>query len=293
MNNKFILSLLDDDVDKSVNKTGIAVRKVINPLMQLALPLITYTKIHIVSRAKMPKGRRIIFACTHGFYDDAALGMVTTHKPFYVLFGSLPRAIGSIDGIFAWMLGSIFVDRTDKASRRAGKKKMLRALELGTNIMIYPEGVWNIHPSKLMSGLYPGVYDTAVASGALVAPIACLRNGKESYSVLGEAFDISQYDRKEGIRVLRDKMATLRYDLMEKYAQDTRDNYPHGREALKEYWDHYIDSLIEEVGQYDRETEAKVTWREPGVVEPEEAFAHLSKLPVKRETAFLFDKRLV
>lgn len=292
MNNKFILKLVDDDIEKSVNKTGVAIRKVLNPLMQRLLPLHTYTKIRVTSRAKMPKGQPIIFACTHGFYDDAALGMVTTNKPFYVLFGSLPLAIGSLDGIFAWMLGAIFIDRTDKVSRRAAKDKMVRALQLGTNVLIYPEGVWNVHPCKMMSGLYPGVYDVAVESGALVAPIACLRNGNASFSVLGEAFDISQYDRKEGLEVLRDKMATLRYDLMETYAQDKRDTFPHGREALKEYWDQYIDSLIKEVGLYDRETEERVTWRDPGVIEPEEAFAHLSNLPVKRETAFLFNKRL-
>lgn len=240
----------------------------------------------------MPKGKPVIFASTHGFKDDAVLAIVTTGKPIYVLFGSLPLAFGSSDGIFVWILGAIFADRTDKSSRHAAKEKMIRALELGTNLLIYPEGVWNIYPDKLMGGLFPGIYDVAKATGAVVAPIACLRNGDNSYSVLGEVFDITQYEREEGLLILRDKMASLRYGLMEQYAQAKRDDFPHGREALKEYWDKFIDSQIAEVGLYDRETEDLVTYRDPNIVEPAEAFAHLSQIEPNVENAFLFNKRL-
>lgn len=52
-------------------------------------------------------------------------------------------------------------------------------------------------------------------SGALVVPIATYRNGKKAYGIMEEAFEICAYGRETGLRVLRDKLATMQYEMME------------------------------------------------------------------------------
>lgn len=48
MYNKFIIPLLGEDIDRSVNKTGVAIRKIINPLMACSSPAHLYKNTHCI-----------------------------------------------------------------------------------------------------------------------------------------------------------------------------------------------------------------------------------------------------
>lgn len=85
----------------------------------------------------------------------------------------------SFDGITAWLAGMVIIDRNDKESRASAINKLIRVLELGSSVIIYPEGTWNKSPNELVSGLFPGIYEVARLSRALVVPIATYRNGKK------------------------------------------------------------------------------------------------------------------
>lgn len=292
MYNSFLNYLKSNDPDKVLSRAGAVLRRIINPAIRCLAPLTSPYKIKIVKRVELPRGKPVIFAPTHGFKDDLLFTIVTISCQAYILFGSLPQFYHTFDGITAWLNGSIIVDRTDKESRKASKDKMKKAIELGANLIVFPEGVWNKTENLLVQKLFPGIYDVASATGAAVVPVATVLEGNIVYSGMGEEFDIAEYSREEGLKELRDRMCTLRYEIMEQYCTCTR------LELLKEktpdqYWNDYLESLISEVACYDREVENKAHFQEKGLYSAEEVFAPVFNLEVRKDTAFLFDKRIV
>lgn len=291
MYNAFLNYLLDNNPEKVLSKTGIRVRKLINPIIRFIGPFTTKYKLKVVKRAKLSKDKPLIFAPTHGFKDDVIFTVVTIPYHAYILFGSLPQFYHTFDGITAWLNGVVMIDRTDKESRKASKVKMEYAIEKGANLLIFPEGVWNKTENLLVQKLFPGIYDVAASTGAWVVPVATVLEGKYVYASMDEAFDIAEYDREEGLCRLRDRMCTLRYEIMEKYCTCTR------AELLKEktpeeYWHDYIEGLISVVKCYDRKVEDSAHFQEKGVYSAKEVFAHLEKIKVTKRNAFLFDKRI-
>ena len=287
MYNKFLERLLDNNPKKVISRRSIRIRKIISPVLRFIVPFVTpNSKLKVVRRAKIPK-QPVIFAATHGFREDVEHTILMAGRQAYMLNGSLPQVFRTFDGITAWIAGFILVDRRDKDSRAASKEKMVYALKLGASIIMYPEGTWNKSPNQLMSGLFSGIYEVARESGALVVPIATYRNGDRAYGIREEAFDICAFENEEGIAILRDKMATMQYELMDQYGKAKRSEFPYDSYADK-YWEKYIDDLMAEAKLYDYELEKHTKYRPKGVTNPEEAFAHIKELKPSRENAFLF-----
>ena len=287
MYNKFIDRLLDNNPKKVLSKGSIRARKIISPVLRFAIPFVTpNSKLKVLRRAKLPK-QPVLFAPTHGFREDIEHTVVMAKRQAYVLNGSLTQLYRSIDGITSWLAGVIPIDRTKKESRASAKKKIVYALELGASVIMYPEGTWNKSPNQLMSGFFPGIYDVAKESGALVVPIATYRNGKKAYGIMEEAFDICAYDRETGLRVLRDKLATMQYEMMEQYGQAKRTDFPY-RAKADAYWKQCVDELMSQVKYYDYDVELHTKYVDKTVTSPEEAFAFLKTLEVKKENAFLW-----
>ena len=275
--------------EKVISKKGVVVRKIISPFLRFVVPFVTpNSKLTIVRRAELPK-EPVIFAATHGFREDVEHTVVMAGRQAYILNGVPAQVFNSFDGITSWLVGMILIDRTNKESRVSSVEKMLRALKLGSSIIMYPEGTWNKSPNELVSGLFPGVYEVARRSGALVVPIATYRNGKMAYGIREEAFDICQYEKEEGIQVLRDKMATMQYELMESYGTCRRGEFPYGDKADK-YWKDFINGLMAEVKYYDYEVELYTKYRPKGITSLKEAFLFMDDLILNRNNAFLFRK---
>ena len=292
MNNSFLEYLLDNNPSKTVSKKGLAFRRMLNPVFNKIIPLKTPDKLQILSRAKMPDNRPIIFAATHGFREDVDNSLLTLGRHAYILVGSLEQFFKTTDGILAWANGVILVDRTDKESRKASKEKMIHLLKMGGNVIMFPEGTWNLSPNQLVAGIFPGVYDTAKESGALVAPVATHRHGEMVYSILGNAFDITRYERSRGVKILRDKMATLKWRIMEKVLPVTRrETLPTGEEA-KLYWQHQIKDLKDEVDFFEHELEEQSVYRHKDITHIEKAFEFMKRMLPHHKNAFLFNKKL-
>lgn len=62
-----------------------------------------------------------------------------------------------------WLVGVILVDRYDKENRAAALRKAERVLGHGGNILIFPEGVWNMSPNLIVRKLYSGIWKWHVA----------------------------------------------------------------------------------------------------------------------------------
>ena len=166
--------LLKDNPDEVLSKLGFKIRKAINPLFRQIMMLFTNRNLEIKGRTQVPKNKKIIYAATHGFHDDIIYSMKTANDHAYLLYGSLLDFFGSFHGVGLWANGVVLVDRKSKTSRKASVEKMVKAQELGANIIMFPEGTWNKTESLLVQKLYPGIYEVAKRTGALVVPIATI-----------------------------------------------------------------------------------------------------------------------
>lgn len=290
MYNKYLEFLLDNNPQKVMSKSGIKARRFISPLLRnIVAPMTSKNKYIVEKNKNLSKDRPIIFAATHGLKDDIAIGLCAAGRHTYLLFASLPDFFGTFDGPSLWLNGVMLLDRKDKDSRRAAKVKMEYAISLGADILMYPEGTLNKTENLIVQKLYPGIYDVAVKCNALVVPIAIIQEGKNVYAKTCDAFDICEYERQEGLNVLRDLMATGKYELMEEHSKTNRVEIGNATE----YWQAYIDDLVNQMLPfYDYEIEDSSQYIDKTEVTYSRAFAHLDALSPNLNNAFLFNKRL-
>lgn len=384
MYNKCFEYLLSNDPDDVISKSGILVRKAINPIYRKVIPFSTKNELIIERKEDVSKDKKIIYSATHGFRDDIVLTLKTIDAPVYLLYGSLLDFYYSIDGLALWLNGTIIVDRKDKKSRAAAILKMERALELGSNLLIYPEGVWNKEQSLIVQKLYTGIYDVAEKEEALVVPIATIQEGNKCYSIQGSAYDITNftkddcddikrlmhknlikcidlivYNTKRGatlkqklnyvleklktvngeqdinsiikmldtisileneivktlrkeddielsirnllvqardakkiiaVQNLRDKMATLKWELYEEHRRTTRESFSNF-DPIFTYWDNYLEELIKTAnGLYDYEIEDTAEYKDKNEISDIEVFRVLDNVEVTKQNALVLSK---
>ena len=124
---------------------------------------------------------------------------------------------------------------------------------------------------------------------ALVVPIAIIQEGKDVYSKVCDAVDICQYERQEGLTVLRDLVATAKYELMKKHAKASRADIGNA----EAYWNAFLDDLVDQMLPfYDYEIENSSQFIDKNETAYSQAFAHLSCIVPNLNNAFLFNKRL-
>lgn len=290
MKNRLLRYLLKNEPKSVMRKGGYRLRQFISsPVRNVLGPATSKNTFHIDRNDNLPTDRPLIFACTHQVKDDIALALASTGRHTYLLFGSLPDFFGTFDGPALWINGVILIDRKDKKSRAAAIPKMKYAIEMGADILMYPEGTLNKTENLVVQKLFPGIYYLAKDTNALVVPIAIIQECKDVYSKVCEPFDICRYDKQEGLDTLRDLMATAKYELMEEHSQICRSEIG----DVKAYWQNEMDELVNSLLPfYDFEIENSSQYIDKNETTYEQAFEHLDAIQPTAQTAFLFNKRL-
>lgn len=290
MHNKFLEYLLENEPEKVMSKKGLIIRKILSPFVRnVVAPLSSKNKYHIDKNKNLPKDRPLIFAATHGLKDDIGMGIACTGRHIYLLFASLPDFYGTIDGPALWLNGVMLLDRKVKESRKAAKDKMEYAIHLGADILMYPEGTLNKTENLIVQKLFPGVYDVAQKTNALIVPVAIIQEGKDVYSKVCDAVDICQYEQQEGLTVLRDLMATAKYELMEEHSKISRTEIGNA----EEYWNAFLNDLVNQMLPfYDYEIENSSQYIDKNEITYSQVFEHLNNISPSLNNAFLFNKRL-
>lgn len=278
--------LLDDDVDKTVSKFGIKLRREINKVIEakgasfLSNEQVIENRKYLRSDGTKPADSfepdskiilpdtPVIWTSNHAFKDDTLASILTIYRHAYILFGSLPQFFNSFDGITAWLNGVVMTNRKLSSSRAAAIPKSVKVMNCGADMFIFPEGVLNKTPNQLLIDLWPGVYRLACEKGALVVPIAhYIRDrinagipGNVIHSVVDEPIRIDDLSEKAALAYLRDIMATWYYLMMEKYGQSTRKKELAGFTSADESWEHHLNELVKTVGKYDKEIETTAAY---------------------------------
>ena len=270
--------LLDNDPGIVLSSKSIRFRcKYLHGLIISLGPLFLNGKTLIKEKAaELPTNRPIIFAPNHGYLEDAISSILVAEQHAYFVFGSLPQFFNTFNGIAAYLNGSILVNRKNKASRQAVIEKAVQALELGANLILYPEGVLNKTANKLTLEYWPGIIKIAKRSNALIVPIVHLFTENDIHSSRLKPFDATQYSDEEIQEALEDLRTTVNtelWELMEKYAHVSRDDILGKHKTMTDACEDIVKKQIEAVGKfYDFPIETTGDYRSKRVLNFADAF---------------------
>jgi hypothetical protein len=221
MRNYGIIKFRKANVDNFTSNIGMNIRKIMNPMFRKLLKLGTKHKIVVDHYPKLEDNVPYIFVSTHGFVDDSVANLATIDRNAYLLFGTTDQLEVNPITYAAWANGFIYVDRGNKEHRKSAIDKMLRVLNHGNSVLIFPEGGFNNTENLLVQKLFASPYILARETSIKVVPIAPFYEfGSDTiYMNAGEPMDLSVYeDKKEALRDLRDALATLVYENIEKHS---------------------------------------------------------------------------
>ena len=142
--------LADLSVDKTVSEKGIKIRKIFSPLLRfLYSSQSKYKLIKEKKSGKIQSKNGKIFVVNHRQADDIVLGVNAIGEDGYIVFGNKNLVLDTTNGLGLWAYGMIMLDREDKNSRHKTYEKMKFIIEHGGNIIIFPEGYWNLDDNGL------------------------------------------------------------------------------------------------------------------------------------------------
>lgn len=196
------------------------IRKLLHPILLKAMPGRRDFPIELLNSMPEVKGNKL-FAINHSCICDAPVSCESIKEHCYILVGK--QSLELIDRIFFLLNGVVYVDRKSKKNKKKSSEKMLKLLLEGKNLLICPEGTWNMTPSKPMLPLNWGIIDLSKQTGVPIIPLVMEYHPSCCYVKFGEPIYIEKdMEKKAGIEQLEEAMATLKWDIWELFPVEKR-----------------------------------------------------------------------
>ena len=273
---------------------GIKFRDGIHPLLVAGLHLMHFInkqKITIVSDQRRKTNKPIIYAATHIGWDDIEMILTAIKDHAYLFWGDPRESYKQFEGILVDLNGAICVDLYSKSDRYIGKESCIKCLELGQNILIFPEGAWNLTESTPVMNLYSGVAEIAIRSNADIVPVAIEQYGKHFFVNIGENVNFSDYaleEKSKATEIIRQKLGELKWNIWYSKPQETRTSIPDN------YRQKYLDNITEQMqGILSIQDVEEQRFHTKFERETEAIKKDLENIKPNKNNAFLFDKRLI
>lgn len=229
---------------------AISIRKLLHPCMRILVSKRRTFPLYILSPMPEVPGNKI-FVMNHGTVHDAPVADEVINEHFYVLVGK--QRLDLMDRIFFWINGVIYVDRKDKKSKKQAFEKMLAILNKQKNLLLYPEGTWNMTPSKPLIPLNWGVVELAKISGRPIVPLVAEYYTEGCYVKFGQPIYINEAtSKKDGIEWVAEAMASLRWEIWE------HSSTAMSREQLKKDFEEMIKHRLAAYPKFDLDYEISV-----------------------------------
>lgn len=272
----------------------IELKKKINSVIMLLLKIdriLAKRSINIIDDKSTKTSKPKIYASTHvGRYDIETATEVAKENTF-LLMGDPGETYRDLDGLVLKIKGVIFVDTKDKEDRKIAKEKCIKILNKGGNILIFPEGAWNITENQLVMKLFDGAVDMARQTGAEIIPIGIEKYDNSYFVNIGANISIDKNNdltNKELSNDLRDVLATLKWEILEKFPSTVREELP------SDYSKIFLDNIMAETeGGYTVDEIIRTSYKDKNIVLPEEAFAFLNDLNLNDNNSFLLNRNFI
>ena len=294
-----ISSYLDTDTSLTINRKSLCWRKKINSILKKGGRLFLAESQVFEDRHSLlceeglqhesddagfvPK-EAVIYVSNHGFLDDVMTSVLTSKRHTYFITNALPEICNTVDGVLSFLNGVILSNGRVKDTKRSVIPKAVKALELGTDVLVFPEGTWNKSPNLLVLDLWPGVYKIASESKAMIVPIihyiedpSIRRKDNVIHTVVDKPFRVDSLPEEEALRLIRDKMATWYYLMMEKYGKVKRKDLMMNCNP-DDIWSNHLIRLISTNKLYDGELENRADYRSEQKILPYDVWKPISNI---------------
>ena len=247
-------------------------------------------KYKIIGDKRIHTDKAKIYACTHAGSTDISVVNEALKDHCYWFWGDIGEYYRKIDGLLVWLNGAVLIDTHDKQDRRNARNTAIKVLKKGGNILIFPEGSWNITENKPVMHLYTGTVEMAIESGADIIPVGVEIYGNTFYINIGRNISsrnmVSDY-KQEYTEELRSAMATLKWKIWEQHGLSPRAALPYN---ISELWQDHIRKMCDEVNFPIEEVYRTMYAYKPDL-ELKQIKKEVASLIPCRENAFLFNKR--
>lgn len=295
--------------EKGESLRGLGWRKKLQPillkLIELDRKVINRQSLKILKDESVDTDKPVIYAITHmGKFDYQIVSEVI--KKHQIPFSGDPETMHrTLDGVLLGLNGIIYCDTDDKEDRKIATDTSIELLKSGNNLLIYPEGVWNVSSNLLMLPLFPGIIRMAYETGCEIVPVAVEQYDKDFVVNVGKNFKVEEMlfetkeEEKEYIdskkEELRDEMATLKWEIFESMPMQVRKELGDYASENRRFVDTRLYEWFnkkENKPFYDDEIIERRTFRAKNLVLSKEAFSFFGKMKLNKKNAFLYAKRL-
>ena len=270
---------------------GINLRKKIHFLISAILKidqLMSKEKIHIINDLHNSNNNRPkIYACTHIGGNDIQRSFQVIKDPAYLMLGDPGILYRKFIYLGLKMNGVIPLETTDKEDRKIAYNRAIELLNNGGNLLIYPEGAWNVSPNLVVMKIFNGTVRMAKETGAEIIPIAIEQYGNDFYFNIGENYTIPNDTTKSITELnneLRDKLATLKWDIICCQPELSRDSI--SDDYLQEFQDEIVNRCNYGYG-FSLEDAISESFHDKNIATEEDVFSFLCNLDIGKHNAFL------
>lgn len=273
-------------------------RKKLYPILKKILKImnrLNNNSINLIGDKRNETQKPKIYAVTHIGKCDIEMISEVIGEHTYILSGDFENLHSTTDGLFLEVNGIIYLNEKNKEDRKRSRTTMEEILKNGGNILYFPEGTWNLTHSTPVMELFPGIIDIAINAEAEIIPVGIEqyrkpRRGSNFIANIGKNINpielqkngMSKTDIKE---LLRDAMATLKWEIYESIPQTTKDEFNNN------YYSNFIQQKMNEWPGFTYEEVQEKRYINKEITTYEEAFEHLEHLIPSKENAFLLRKK--
>lgn len=275
---------------------GINLRKRIHFLVDMILKIdqiLSKEKIIVISdKHNTNNSKPRIYACTHIGGNDIQRTFQVIKEPAYLMLGDpgILYKMPIYQGLR--MNGVIPLETTDREDRKIAYDRSIELLSKGGNLLIYPEGAWNVTPNLVVMKIFNGTVRIAKETGAEIIPIGVEQYDNYFYFNIGENYIIPQNTTKSVAELrdeLRDKLATLKWDIMEKQPKLDHSKIP--TNYLQMFQDEIVGRCNYGYG-FSLEDAIAESFHDKNVISRDEVFAFLKDIEINKHNAFLIKDKL-
>ena len=270
---------------------GIEMRKRLHPIIDLILKIdqiLSKEEIVVISNKSIVKPNESkIFACTHIGGNDIQRTFQVINEPAYLMLGD-PGILYKMPIYYGLKLnGVIPLETKNKQDRKIAYNRAIELLNNGGNLLIYPEGAWNVTPNEMVMKIFTGTVRMAKETGVDIIPIAVEQYDNVFYFNVGKNYSIDKNTNLSLTELnedLRDKLATLKWEIMETQPKLDR------AKVTDDYLDIFQSEIVNRCNYgygFSLEDAVSESFNDKNITKPEEAFAHLQEIEYDINNAFL------
>lgn len=277
--------------EQSIPLKGINLRKIIHPIPLNLIKLdriLSKEEIIILNDERINTNKPKIYACTHIGGKDIERVFEAIKDHCYLFLGDPGVTYKTITGLLLFLNGTIELETRDKTDRRIAKARAIELLKNGGDLLIFPEGAWNITENVPVMKLFPGTVEMAIESDAEIIPIAIDQSNNKFYIKIGKNISYTNANinqKKELTLDLRDILSTLVWEIWDQEEHLIREK------ISDTYKENYVQSIINKCDLgYTEQDVIETRFKDKDITEYEEAYAFEKKLILSRNNAFLLKK---